>query len=252
MKSAVSSVTPKKITVIILAVGSPPLVDDATPYPIFLSEIDQNSVLEIIAARIAKIKNSQEHYVFLESQATRFHLSQIASLLSPSCVITKISDETKGSGCTALLGACKVDPESELLFISANELVDVDFNEMLDDFRKRDLDGGTLIFKSLHPRYSFVSLDEKNFVTYAAQREPISSNATAGIFWFKKAGDFVEAIKQLILKDIHVDGSFFIAPTFNELILRHKRVGVMPLKKDAYVPLKTEQQVIEFANKRAI
>ena len=65
MKSAVSSVTPKKITVIILAVGSPPLVDDATPNPIFLSEIDQNSVLEIIAARIAKIKNSQEHYVFL-------------------------------------------------------------------------------------------------------------------------------------------------------------------------------------------
>jgi hypothetical protein len=129
------------------------------------------------------------------------------------------------------------------LIISANELVDIDYNEAIVELRKRRLDAGTLIFQSVHPRYSFVTLNDEGLVEQTAQRDPISKNATAGIFWFAKTGDFIEGAKNLIRNDAHLDGNYFVALTFNELILNQKRIGVIQLDSDKYTPLKNEHQI---------
>ncbi|EJO33607.1 hypothetical protein QWC_01370 [Achromobacter marplatensis] len=133
-----------------------------------------------------------------------------------------------------------------MLIISANELVDLDLAPVISEFELRELDGGTLTFRSIHPRYSYVKLNEQGFVTEAAQQNPISNHATTGIFWFKKTGDFVEAVKASIRKNAVVGDSFFVAPTFNELILMQKKVGVFELDVSKYRPLKTDRQVQQF------
>jgi len=80
-------------------------------------------------------------------------------------------------------------------------------------------------------------------VIEAAQCDPISFFATAGIFWFAKTIYFVEGAKNLIRKDENVAGSYFIAPTFNQLILMQKKIGIKELDISKYLPLKNEQQV---------
>jgi hypothetical protein len=53
---------------------------------------------------------------------------------------------------------------------------------------------------------------------------------------------FVDGAKDLIRKDAHVNGAFYVCPVFNELILGQKRVGVRALELAQYHPVKNERQ----------
>lgn len=240
------------IVVLVLAAGRINHQQSGDEYPLCLTEINGVSVLESIVRRTSRIGSVQYAFTFLESEARRFHLDKIASLLAPGSRSIRVPELTQGSACTALLAACQIDPEAELLIVSANELVDLDFAEPIENFRSRMLDGGTLVFRSVHPRYSYVRLNEQGFVTQAAQREPISSLATAGVFWFARTHLFVDAAKSMIQKEAQIDGSYFVAPTFNELILKHKRVGVWDLDVAKYIPLKTERLVEQHESGRSL
>ena len=134
----------------------------------------------------------------------------------------------------------------ELLIVSANEIVDMDMHQVVQDFRARGFDGGTLTFSSIHPRYSYVRLDTAGEVIEAAQQNPISRNATAGVFWFKSVGAFVEAVKSMIRKGASTNDAFYPAPAFNEMLLKQARIGAIPMEAARYQPLKTEQQLAAF------
>lgn len=245
MKTPTTKTVPA-INILVLAAGKLNSQNADKEYPLCLTEIHGISVLERIVKNTERIANAQYAFTFLETEAQRFHLEKIATLLVPGACSTHVPELSQGSACTALLAACQLKQDAELIIISANELVDLDLAEVIEEFRNRKLDGGTLTFRSVHPRYSYVRLNEQGFVTEAAQREPISFYATAGIFWFAKTSCFVEGAKNIIRKDAHVDGSYFVAPIFNELVLRQKKIGVKELDTTKYFPLKTEQQVEQF------
>lgn len=234
---------PPSINILILASAKVPEQQGEYDYPMCLTEINGMSLLECIVVNIQSITNAKLVCTFLESEAEQFHLDKVASLLAKASRSILVPEQTQGSACSALLAACQLDQSAELLIVSANELVDCDLGAIVHGFRKRALDAGTLTFHSLHPRYSFVSLDDDGLVIEAAQRKPISANATAGIFWFARTADFVGGTKNLIRKGSCVDGSYFVAPVFNELILNNKKIGIFPLALETYIPLKTGQQI---------
>lgn len=232
--------------ILILAAGQVPAPGVDAGYPTCLTEFEGVSLLERIVANTKNIQDSTYAFALLNRDAERFHLDKVADLLVPGASVTRIPERTRGSACTSLLAACQLPQASSLLIISANELVDLDLASVISEFERRELDGGTLTFRSIHPRYSYVKLNEQGFVTEAAQQNPISNHATTGIFWFKNTGEFVEAVKASIRKNAVVGDSFFVAPTFNELILMQKRVGVFELDISKYRPLKTDRQVQQF------
>ena len=98
-------------------------------------------------------------------------------------------------------------------------------------------------FPSVHPRYSYVALDDDGLVVEAAEKHPISRHATAGFYWFRRSAEFVEAVQNMIRKDAHVDGRFFISPVFNEYVLSQKRVGIFETDSRRYQPLKSRRQI---------
>jgi hypothetical protein len=241
--NAQSSKKSPVINILVLASSKSHSKNTDKEFPLCLTEIRGFSLLERIVKNSANIADSQYSFTFLETEAVRFHLVKVASLLVPSARSTQVPEMSQGSACTALLAACQLDQAAELLIISANELVDIQLAEVIEEFRNRNLDAGTLTFRSIHPRYSYVRLNDEGLVIEAAQCDPISFFATAGIFWFAKTIYFVEGAKNLIRKDENVAGSYFIAPTFNQLILMQKKIGIKELDISKYLPLKNEQQV---------
>jgi hypothetical protein len=235
-----------RTNILILAAGQTLLDESDGSYPACLTEISGVSLLERIVSGTRNIEESRHTFAFREADIEQFHLDSIASLLSFGSRIVAVSELTKGSACTALLAGCQLPEDDALLILSANELVEVDFAAVVADFSARDLDGGTLIFRSVHPRYSYVCMDAQGFVSEAAQRNPISQNATAGVFWYRSTRSFCSAAMAMIKKNSSIGGDFFLAPVFNELILDHRKVGVFPLDKDSYHPLKTAQQARRF------
>ncbi len=227
------------LSILILAAGQHEADD---PSPFYLAEHGGTTVLELIFEKYTALNPTDIAICLLKSDIRRSKVDRVVKLLSPNAKIIEIERDTGGSGCTALFGACQLPRQNELLIVSANELVNVALEPALTDFRKRQLDGATLTFYSTNPRYSFVKMNENGRVVEAAQQNPISTNATVGLFWYARAEYFVEAAKQMIIKNTKINDLFFIAPAFNEMILKEKHVGVTEINKTDYSPLKTSAQ----------
>jgi choline kinase len=237
-----------KTNILILAAGQSEFTTHDGGYPLCLTEVDGSPLLERVVANTRGIDNAHFVYALLDEYVERFHLGHVAQLITPNANVVRVPGNTQGSACTALLAAAGLEhSDAELLVISANELVDVDLAEVLGTFRHQELDGGTITFRSVHPRYSYVRLNSDGLVSEASQQIPISQTATAGIFWFRSTADFVAAAKNLIRKNAGVAGKFFIAPSFNELVLQQKRVGVYPIDNSRYHPMKSERQMQQFS-----
>jgi dTDP-glucose pyrophosphorylase len=139
-----------------------------------------------------------------------------------------------------------IDNDDELLIANADQILAFDLSSILQRFRARALDAGTVVFDSVHPRWSFVKTDADDMVIEAAEKRPISRDATAGVYYFRKGRFFVEAAKAMILKDASMNGGFFVCPSLNELILGQKRVGVERIKREEYISLATPQAVEDY------
>lgn len=232
---------------LILAAGSVKFDVEDGGYPPCLSEIDGVPLLQKITERLKVLGCSAYIFVLRSVDAKRYRLGSIAALLLENSKVVMTPESTEGSACSALLAIEDIDVDEELLIVSANEFVDVDLGMVCAGFRARpELAAATIIFDSVHPRYSYVLLDDNDKVIEASQRNPISRDATVGIFWYRRGSDFVQAAKNLILKGAHIDGQYFICPTFNELILKSQEIGVHRISQDKYHPLKSERQLARF------
>jgi hypothetical protein len=232
------------MNVLILAAGGEPVDPNAPdPYPIWLSEMEDGLVLERQVKALSFDRKARFVFCFRRSDIERYHLKDIVSLMAPDCAVIEIRRDTKGAACTAMLAIGKMDLEAELIVVSATDHIDVDYASVIAGFRAKGADAGVMTFESLHPRYSYVRTDADGFVTEAAEKRPISRAANAGFFWFRRAGDFFEALQQMILKDAQVQDRFFISPALNELILEQKKIATFPLAANQYHPLKALSQV---------
>jgi len=226
--------------ILVLAAGGQRLEIHDGGYPAILAEIDNTPLIERVVQKCADIEDISFNIALNEEDDRRYHIKDILELIVERPNVIKFKAETAGSACTAIYCAAAMDQEAELLIVSANELVDISFAEMVGEFRNRNLDAGTLTFQSVHPRYSYVRL-QGDYVVEAAQQRPISRDATAGMFWFKSTGEFVEAAQNMVYKGADVDGRFFVAPVLNEYVLKQRNIGVKPISYEDYRPLKTER-----------
>ena len=157
---------------------------------------------------------------------------------------------TKGAVCTMLFAIDQINNENELLILNGDQLIRRDINEALDNFRKRDLDGGIVVFRSVHPRWSYVLLDESDLVMQTSEKRPVSNIAAAGCYYYKKGSDFVRSALSVIRKDVNYQGNYYTSSTYNELILEQKKIGVYEIPKDNYISFSSYQMYENYLNHR--
>jgi len=230
------------MNVLILAAGLSDPDPEQGNYPSLLTEEHGGLLLERLVQSCADLPQALMIFALREEDIRRHHLDKVLQLVSPGAVALRVHGSTAGAACTALLAVDHLDREDELLILNGNEIVDADFAAVTADFRNRGLDAGAIIFPSIHPRYSYLRLDEAELVTEAAEKSPISRNATAGFYWYRKAGDFVSAAESMVRKGDAVGGSFYICPAFNQMVLAQKRVGVHRIAASQYRPVKSRRQ----------
>lgn len=230
------------MNVLVLAAGAEPVRDDGG-YPLCLAEFGDRPLIEALIGRCRALAPSRLIVAVRQADVDAFHLDRIVQLIWSQAAVLAVRGETAGAACTALLAAGEIDNDEELLLLSGNEILDLDYREVVDGFRARGLDAGTVTFRSVHPRYGYVKLDAGELVVEASEKRPISTSATAGFYWFARGSDFVRAVKDQIRKDAQAAGAFYVCPAFNELVLRGGRVGVQAIPNAAYHPLKTERQL---------
>lgn len=231
------------MNILILGAGVAPIESSDGGYPLLLAEIDGTPLIERVIDAVKMLHNGKIIVALRKSDMTRFHLGNVVNILHPDAHVISVNDGVKGAACTALLASPFLDTDSELLILNANQLVEVDLASVVQSFRNRQLDAGLITFTSVHPRYSYVRVDANGEVTEAAEKRPISKFASAGVYWFADGGRFMSAVKAMIRKDANLDGSFYVTPALNELILDQARIGVHSIENSKYRPIKSERQL---------
>lgn len=205
-----------------------------TEYIKSLQEIERKTILQHVFEAMKSVAADKVVVVIKREYINTYHIDNVVKLLRPEAKIVVAEGETMGAACTCMLAIDEIDLSEPLLIVGSDQVLTVPYQEILEEFQKKDYDGGVAIFDDVHPRWSYVRLDEKDYVIEAAEKRPISRNAAAGFYYFKEARYFVEAAKKMILKNASVNGKFYVCPSFNEMILEQKKIGVYRVDKEQY------------------
>ncbi|MDQ2411254.1 glycosyltransferase family 2 protein, partial [Pseudomonas aeruginosa] len=71
---------------------------------------------------------------------------------------------------------------------------------------------------------SFVGFNELGTINRVVEKEVISDEATVGIYNFRSGHQLIEAIEQMFQKGLRVNGEFYVAPAYNEIIEKGARI----------------------------
>ena len=233
---------------ILLAGSSEIFKDKGQKYPKPLVEIQSRIIIDRVAENLKPLIDCSDKVIFLirRDDDQKFHLSSIISLLVPKAKVVLVNGETSGAACTAMLSVEYVDDNKPLLLINGDQIMDADYLSFLEVFSKKGIDAGTVVFQSVHPRWSYVRTDNNDQVTESAEKKPISNTATAGFYYYKKAELFFKYVERMIMKDAHVDGCFFVCPVFNEMILDQKVIKTKKIKPEQYHSLMTPELIKDY------
>lgn len=223
--------------VLVLAAGSSEsYYASGSIYPKNLVEIAGKPLLQHVTEWLSPLKPVGWNFVFMipRKENERFFTASVIRLMDEDACVIEVPESTGGAACTALLAIDRIDRDSPLLIVNGDIVIDHDPAELVNDFAQRGLDGGIVIFDGIHPRWSYVRLDDAGNVIEAAEKRPISRHATAGFYWFARGSDFISSAATMLLKNAVVEGAFYIAPVFNEMVLNQKKIGVTSVEPGDY------------------
>ena len=118
-----------------------------------------------------------------------------------------------------------INVDDDLLIANSDQIIEYEKDNFTILKSNTDFDGIVYCFNDVHPKWSFAKLNSRHMITEIREKEPISNIATCGIYWFRHGSDFVSNAESMIENDLRVNGEFYVAPTYNQMIGDGKKVS---------------------------
>lgn len=202
---------------------------------------------------IDNVKPTQykSHFTFIchEEHLKSFPVEQILKSKLPDASIVTVKNTTEGAACTVLLAIEYLKHGRPLLLANSDQWVDVKVDDFLKQAIDSDVDGSIMTFEASDKKWSFARIDSSGRVTQVAEKNPISNHATVGIYYFKRAQDFVNGALEMIRKNIRTNGEFYVCPVYNELIAEKKNIHIFEIEPWKMNGLGTPEDLEAFLTK---
>lgn len=191
-----------------------------------LLPIHRVPMIEVVVRNLAPSEPARFVFICQREHLASFGFQAGLRAAAPGCEIVAIDGVTEGAACTVLLAEHAIDPDDVLVIANSDQWVDHAMDAHLDVMRDNGLDGLIMTMTADDPKWSFVELDERRLVTNVVEKVVVSDEATVGIYSFARGGDFVRAAQAMIAADERVNGEFYVAPVYNQLIAEGAAVGI--------------------------
>ena len=189
-------------------------------------------MIQVVLHNITPARECRHVFLVLREHLDQFGLAARLDSFSPGCVIVPVEQVTGGAACTVLLAREYINGDEPLMIANSDQFVDLDINAYLDRLDSDKLDGLIMTFWSDHPKWSYCRLSADGMVTEVVEKQVVSNEATVGIYNFRRGSDFVRAAERMIALEKRVNGEFYAAPAYNELIAEGGRVGVFNIGRE--------------------
>jgi NDP-sugar pyrophosphorylase family protein len=183
-------------------------------------------MIELVVRNLSPSEPARFVFVCRREHLSGYGFEAGLLLAAPGCEIVPIDTVTEGAVCTVLLAEAAIDAGDVLVIANSDQWVDHTMDEHLKLLRASKLDGLVMTMTADDPKWSFVELDGARRVTNVVEKEVVSDEATVGIYTFARGADFLRAAKAMIAADKRVNGEFYVAPAYNELIAEGAVIGI--------------------------
>lgn len=144
----------------------------------------------------------------------------------------QLDSVTEGAACTVLLARDLID-DGPLMIANSDQYIDTPIDTYLAAGELKGVDGLIMTMTANDPKWSFVGLNVQGLVTRVVEKQVISNEATVGIYNFARGTDFVRGADRMIAANKRVNGEFYVAPVYEELIAEGARIAIMNVGREA-------------------
>jgi len=198
-------------------------------FPKPLIDVNGKPMIQVVVENL----NIEGNYIYIvqKKHYDKYNLKYFLNIITPKCKIITVEGVTEGAACTTLLAKDYINNNKPLLIANSDQYIHWSSVEFMYTMTAGNIDGGILTFRSTHPKWSYAKIDEEFNVSEIAEKKVISDIATVGIYYWSTGSDYVKYAKQMINKNIRVNGEFYIAPIYNEAIADGKKFKTFDVDK---------------------
>lgn len=163
-------------------------------------------------------------FICQAEHVARYDMNRRLSEWAPGCIIVELDGVTDGAACTVLAARDHIS-DGPLMIANSDQYIDVAIDNYLAA-QDEGVDGLIMTMYADDPKWSFVGFDNAGNVDRVVEKEVISNEATVGIYNFARGSDFVRAADQMIASDLRVNGEFYVAPVYNQLVEEGANIAI--------------------------
>lgn len=221
-KNVKKSMKLNKLNILIPMAGRGSRFEKFYSYPKPLIDIYGKPMIQVVVESLGIEANYI--YIVRKEHYDKFNLKTLLNLITPNCKIIQLDEITEGAAITTLKSEQYIDNDEMLIIANSDQYIEWDPMNFYYKMIETKADGGILTFESTHPKWSYVELGENKNVVRVAEKDPISTHATVGIYAYRKGSDYVKYAKQMVKNNTRVKGEFYVAPVYNEFIQDGKKI----------------------------
>lgn len=221
-----------------------------TPKP--LIELNGVPLFQRAISSVA-IEGVEMKYSFIVRQEhiDKQHIDQLIKEILPEAQVFSVLKTTRGAVETCLVAESAIADEDAVVVMDCDlEFRSVRYNELVAralSVPAEDADGGALVsFESDNPRYSYAEIDDEGRVLRTAEKEPISSHALCGSYFFGSGKDFKRIAHQLLDDGTHGKAEFYVSLLYNYLLAEGKTVRLAPMEE--YYSYGTPEELLAYSH----
>lgn len=203
-----------------------------TPKP--LIEIDGIPIIE----HVIKMFPTEEDFIFIcnSKHLQETNMRSVLQKIAPKSNIIQIPPHKKGPVFAVQYIENLIDDDEEVIVNYCDFSCYWNYNDFLEHTRSRNADGAVPAYKGFHPHmlgttnYAFMR-DEKQWMLEIKEKEPFTDDrmqeyASMGTYYFKKGAYVKKYFKELMDKDINLNGEYYVSLIYNLLVDDSLKVSI--------------------------
>ncbi|HEY6896847.1 MAG TPA: glycosyltransferase family 2 protein [Rhodocyclaceae bacterium] len=175
-------------------------------------------MIELVVDNLRPQRAHRFIFLALQEHIERWDIAARLEHIAPGCTVIPVNQVTEGAACTVLLARDEINNAMPLMIANTDQYIATDLEAYLSQASAAGCDGMIMTFTADHPKWSYVRKDSRDQVVEVVEKQVISDEATVGIYNFSRGTDFVSAADAMIANNLRVNGEFYVAPTYNQLI----------------------------------
>lgn len=190
-----------------------------------LIPVHQTPMIKMVINNLTPKQPHRFIFLCLSEHMKEYQLEEKLKAWAPGCEVIEFDTVTEGAACTVLVAKEFINNDDALMIANSDQWVDCSIDTYLAAMEEKNMDGLIMTMKANDPKWSYVRLNSQGWCTEVIEKVVVSDEATVGIYNFRHGKDYVRAAEQMIAKDLRVNGEFYVAPTYNQLIEEDAKIG---------------------------